>query len=122
MFLYPENFAWKTPNEVISFIIHYIFEILDNSSKKLIIFSDNAFSQNKNSFLWAYYFYLTTIGKLDEITIYCPIPGHSFMEIDSDFGRIETQISRREKIFVPSEYAKIIEISNSKNPIQVLQV
>jgi hypothetical protein len=96
MFLYPENFARKTSNEGISFINHYIFEILDNNSKKFIIFSDNAFSQNKNRFLWAYYFYLTTIGKLDVITIYYPIPGHSFMEFDSDFGRIETQISIRE--------------------------
>jgi hypothetical protein len=59
---------------------------------------------------------------MTEITTNYPIPGHSFMEIDSDFGRIETQIRKREKIFIPSEYAKIIEITKSKNPIQVLEV
>ncbi len=80
------------------------------------------FLKTKIAFFGPIIFYLITIGKLDEITIYCPIPGDTFMEIDSDFGRIETQISRKEKFFVPSEYAKIIEISNSKNPIQVPQV
>jgi hypothetical protein len=122
MFLYPENFGRKTPNEVISFITHYTFEILDINSKNLIIFSDNAFSQNKTRFLWGYYYYLTKIGELDEITIYYPIPGHSFMEIDSDFGRIGTQIRKREKIFMPSEYANVIEITNPKNSIQVIEV
>jgi hypothetical protein len=59
---------------------------------------------------------------LDEITINYPIPGHSFMEIDSDFGRLESFIRKREKIFMPSEYAKIIELTNSKNPFQVIEV
>jgi hypothetical protein len=57
MFLYPENFARKTPNEVISFLNHYIFNILESNIKNLIIFSENAFSQNKNRYLWAYYLF-----------------------------------------------------------------
>jgi hypothetical protein len=83
----------------------------------LIIFSDNAFSQNKNRYLWAYYLFLTKIGKLDQITINYSIPGHSFMEIDSDFGRIETLIKKREKIFLPSEYA-----TRPKNPFNIIEV
>ncbi len=122
MFLYPENFPRKTLNEVISFLNHYIFNILESNIKNLIIFSDNAFSQNKNRYLWAYYLFLTKIGKLNQITINYPIPGHSFMEIDSDFGRIETLIKKREKIFLPSEYALIIEITRPKNPFNIIEV
>jgi hypothetical protein len=96
MFLYPENFARKTPNEVISFLEYYVSQI-GKDVKNLIVFSDNAFSQNKNRFLWAYYYYLTIIGKLCEITINYPIPGHSLMEIDGDFGRIEKLVRKREK-------------------------
>jgi hypothetical protein len=55
MFLYPENFARKTPNEVISFINYYL-DNTNNLIKNIYIFSDNCFSQNKNKFLWAYYY------------------------------------------------------------------
>jgi hypothetical protein len=44
------------------------------------------------------------------------------MEIDSDFGRIETFIKKRQKIFVPSEYAHIIEITRPKNPFNIIGV
>jgi hypothetical protein len=39
------------------------------------------------------------------------------MEIDSDFGRIETLIKKREKIFVPSDYA-----TRPKNPFNIIEV
>jgi hypothetical protein len=122
MYLYPENFGRKTPNEVISFLNYYILNTVNKNVKSLVIFSDNAFSQNKNRFLWAYYYYLTITGKFNEIIINYPIPGHSLMEIDGDFGRIEKLIRKREKIFMPSEYARIIEITNSRNPFKVIQV
>jgi hypothetical protein len=45
------------------------------------------------------------------------------MEIDSDFGRIETFIKKREKIFVPSEYAHIIEITRPNiDPLILLEL
>jgi hypothetical protein len=54
--------------------------------------------------------------------IYYPISGHSFMEIDGDFGRIELNKKNFGKIYYPSEYVPIIRNSNLKNPIQVIDV
>jgi hypothetical protein len=89
MYLYPENFAKKGSDEVISFINFYIRNIMSKEVKVLHIFSDNAFSQNKNKFLWAFYKQSIDYELLEKIIIYYPNPGHSVMEIDGDFGRIE---------------------------------
>jgi hypothetical protein len=122
MYFYPENHAKKGCNEVISFINHYVLNIMDIKIKVLHIFSDNCFSQNKNKYLWTYYKFLVSCGKLDRIMIYYPIPGHSFMEIDGDFGRIEINKKNYGKIYYPSEYVPIIKNSNLKNHIQVIDV
>ena len=47
MFLYAEHYAGKGPKEVISCLDHYI-STLPPTIKKLKIFVDNCFSQNKN--------------------------------------------------------------------------
>ncbi len=52
-------------------------------------FPINVFLKTKNKYLWNFYKFLISCGILDQIMIYYPIPGHSFMEIDGDFGRIE---------------------------------
>ncbi len=89
MYLYPENYAKKGCNEVISFINFYIRNIMLKEVKTLHIFSDNAFSQNKNNFLWAFYKQIIDCEPLEKIVIHYPNPVHSVMEIDGDFGRIE---------------------------------
>ena len=52
MFLYAEHFAGKGPNDVISCLHHYVSS-LPPLIKKLHIFADNCFSQNKNKFIIA---------------------------------------------------------------------
>ena len=69
MYLYPENFAKKGANEVISFINFYIKNNLSKEVKILHIFSDNAFSQNKNKFLWAFYKQIIDCQLLKKIII-----------------------------------------------------
>ena len=96
--------------------------ILSKDVKILHIFSDNCFSQNKNKYLWAFYKYLIICGILSKIIIYYPIPGHSIMEIDSDFGCIEINKNRYQNIYSPSEYERIIKNTNIKNPFQVISV
>ena len=53
MYIYAENFAHKGPNEVLSCLEHYIDE-LPESIRKLVIFTDNCFSQNKNRYIVAF--------------------------------------------------------------------
>lgn len=122
MYFYPENYAKKGCNEVISFIDYYINNIMSSNIKVLHVFSDNSFSQNKNKYLWAYYKFLVSINKLNEVSIYYPIPGHSYMEVDGDFGRIELNKKNYEKIYYPSEYVPIIRNANIENPFYVIGV
>ena len=68
MFLYAEHSAGKGPNEVISCLDFYI-KTLGPSTKKLHIFADNCFSQNKNKYLVAYLQMLANT-KLDEVHVY----------------------------------------------------
>jgi hypothetical protein len=119
MFLYPENYAKKGPNDVISFINFFVNQLLENGIKVLHIFSDNSFSQNKNKFLWAYFKHLVVLKRLENVIIYYPIVGHSLMEIDGHFGRIKLNKRNYQRIYHPSEYARIIKNINIKNPINV---
>jgi hypothetical protein len=122
MFLYSENYSAKGPNEVISCINYYLNSILDKNVKQIHIFSDNCYSQNKNKYLWAFYDHLVKIGKFDKITIYYPFPGHSLVEIDGDFGKIEINRKRTDKIYIPDQYIQLIKNSNLKNPYNLVYV
>ena len=89
MYLYTEHFAAKGPNEVISCLDHYISG-LSATIRKLVLFMDNCFSQNKNRYIFAY---LQSIvnksASLTEVFVNYPLPGHSRMPCDRDFGHIE---------------------------------
>jgi hypothetical protein len=122
MFLYPENYAKKGCNETISFINYYINNFISSKVKILNIFSDNCFSQNKNKFLWGFYKYLVVSKKFEQIILHYPIPGHSVMEIDSDFVRIEINKKNYGKIYSPVQYSRIIKNTNIKNPFKVISV
>jgi hypothetical protein len=62
------------------------------------------------------------IKNLDYVITYYPIVGHSLMEIDGDFGRIELNKRNYQRIYHPSEYTRIIKNTNIKNPINVFSV
>ncbi len=62
------------------------------------------------------------IKNLDYVIIYYPIVGHSLMEIDGDFGRIELNKRNYQRIYHPSKYTRIIKNTNIKNPINVFSV
>lgn len=46
--IFDETTGGKKPNETVSFLDHYIENILDKGVKQLILFSDNCCAQNKN--------------------------------------------------------------------------
>ena len=95
MYLYAEHFAAKGPNEVISCLDNYISG-LPLTTKKIIIFMDNCFSQNKNRYIFAYLQSIVHKSvSLEEAYVMYPLPGHSRMPCDRDFGRIEKR--RRKK-------------------------
>ncbi len=44
-----------------------------------------------------------------KIRIIYPIPGHSYLQCDKDFGLIEKIRYKTNKISIPSDYVKIVE-------------
>jgi len=76
MFLYSESFAGKGPNKSISCLDFYIKNRKSNF-RKFFILSDNFFAQNKNRYIWIYYWSLIKNNTVDEVTIIYPIPEHS---------------------------------------------
>lgn len=89
MYTYTENFAQKGPNEVITCLSDYIENHKDKLQTKLTLFCDNAFSQNKNRILFTYLDQLCKNNVFTVIEIWYPVPGHSMMPVDRDFGAIE---------------------------------
>ncbi len=59
-------------------------------------------------------FYMSLIKneKFEEVIVVYPIPGHSYLDCDWDFGRIEKNSRKIEKVGFPSEWVKLIEESD----------
>ena len=120
MFLYAEHYAKKRPNEVIS-CLNYYFDGLPPTICKVHIFLDNCFSQNKNRYLIAYLNVLAQT-RFDEIHVYYPLPGHSRMPCDRDFGRIEKKRRKKDRVAQPSEWVNLIRETDRTNPFRVVYV
>lgn len=109
-YMYNEVVAKKGKNEVISFINHFFNNYLDRGVDTVYIFSDNCSAQNKNHCLVQY---LYTVAKKKEYGISTiihryPEPGHSFLPCDRNFGLIEKQKRRQERVFLPVTYQNIV--------------
>ncbi len=119
IFLYSEHFAGKGPNEVISALNFYINKF-KTSAEKLYMFCDNCFAQNKNRFIWMFYLSLVMDEKFEEIIVIYPKPGHSFLECDRDFGRIEKNRLKVQKISFPSQWVDLVEKTDMKFNVNYL--
>jgi hypothetical protein len=113
MFLYSENFAGKGPNESISCLDFYIKNRKSNF-RNFFIFSDDCLAQNKNRYIWIYYWSLIKNNMIDEITIMNLIPGHSYLDCDRDFGEIEKIRLTEEKVGFPSQWVNLIRKTYAK--------
>jgi hypothetical protein len=61
-----------------------------------------------------FYFSLIKNEILDEVIAIYPIPGHSYLECDRNFDRIEKNMLKLEKVNYPSEYVNLIKETDKK--------
>lgn len=121
-YIYDETTARKSPNEVISFLFHYIKNILPENVKELYLFSDNAAAQNKNATIVQFLHLLVKTTSLQKIEHRFPEPGHSFLPCDRCFGVIEKFLRKKDYVFSPTQYCQYIqEASKNFVPIMVHQ-
>ncbi|CAG7831535.1 unnamed protein product, partial [Allacma fusca] len=97
MFLYSEHFAQKGANEVVTCLTWYIQNVVPQDVTTLHVFCDNTFGQNKNRFVLAALQNLAN-NRFDKVYLKFPIPGHSRMPIDADFGRIALSAKKYESV------------------------
>lgn len=83
---------------------------------KLHVFMDNCCGQGKNRYVFAFWDYIAQ-NRLQEVHLYFPIPGHSFMPIDRNFAQIEKKRLTYDKISHPSEIVNIVKTSQSFSKI-----
>lgn len=122
MYMYAEHFAHKGPNEVISCLHDFITQHRTQNHKILKLYCDNCFSQNKNRFLFAFLDQLCLKNVFESIQILYPVPGHSMMPIDRDFGLIEKRKLKIDKIDNPEYYVNLVRSCNMKHPFKCVFV
>lgn len=84
-------------------------EYATGNFSKLIIFSDNCFGQNKNIKLITFYLRELHSSRLQSITHYYLVSGHSYMACDRAFGHIERKIRQKGDIYDLETYCHIIK-------------
>ncbi len=122
MFFYSEHYAKKGPNEVLSCLEYFLKTHVPDGVKHLHLFADNCFGQNKNRFMICFLKYLVDSGRFDSISFQFPIPGHSWMPCDKDFGKIEKLRLKTETVTSPSEYMETVKKSQMNPPFRVVYV
>lgn len=121
MMSWTENVAKRGSNEILSCLFEFIQSI--GSMKHLVAWSDSCPGQNKNFNLIAFYQYLILHKYFDVIDHKFPEVGHSYLDSDRDFGRIEKVLKKHEHIYSPEEYrshiksalsakAKVVDMTN----------
>lgn len=114
MFTFLECDAKKDSNSVCSFLENFVVNKLSANPnfKKVVLFSDAAGGQNKNSNVVKFCTFFAMKYGL-EITHIFPVRGHSYCQCDRNFGLYGKKLKRKQKIESPEEYLNIIRTARS---------
>ncbi|CAG9765580.1 unnamed protein product [Ceutorhynchus assimilis] len=117
-FTWTEDTATKGSVEIGS-SLHTFVQLLSAEKKidHLVIWSDSCSGQNKNFNIISLYQYLILKGYVKIIDHKFPEVGHSFLDSDRDFGRIEKEMRKHEKVFTADHYRDIIKSASKNNSI-----
>ncbi|XP_050303477.1 uncharacterized protein LOC126741171 [Anthonomus grandis grandis] len=103
----------KSSNEIASAIHHTLSTDEFKATNKIIrLFCDGCGGQNKNSIfigMLCNWFNSNAPPNIEEIQVFFPVVGHSFMPPDRVFGNIEKVVRRTAEILEPSHYVNMIK-------------
>lgn len=113
-----EDQAGRGSSEILSCLLT-ILELEESVKNKdhLIFWSDSCAGQNKNYLLICLYQYLIVKGIFKRIDHKFPEVGHTYLDSDRDFGRIEKNLRKHQNIYSPEEYREIIVKTSRKNKV-----
>ncbi|KAL4706976.1 hypothetical protein ACJJTC_019514 [Scirpophaga incertulas] len=114
-YIWSETDAHRGANEISSCLLNYIQNVDSRNLKKLLLYSDSCFGQNKNKTVLSMLRYaLKRCINLEVIQINFLLPGHTYMPADSMHATIERAV-RKTTVWAPSHWATVIEMAR-KNP------
>lgn len=119
MYVWPESVASRGSQEIAACLCRHFRERLPSNTKKVILYSDSCYGQNRNIKLalmlkkfidsWPYF-------DLHSIEQHYFVVGHSYNSCDRCFGLIEKQKKVTENIFVPSHWINVIRQAKKTDP------
>nr|CAI5842963.1 unnamed protein product [Callosobruchus analis] len=111
-----EDMANRGSVEICSSLLRYI-EVDESIAAKdhLIIWSDSCAGQNKNFHMICLYLILK--GYFRCIDHKFPEVGHTYLDSDRDFGRIEKLLRKHDTVLIPDKYREIISTASRKNQV-----
>ena len=113
--IWTENEGRRGVNEVGSSLLNF-FDVAGvcGSDRHLIAWSDSCSGQNKNFGLICFWQYIILSKRFSSIQHKFPEPGHSFLDSDRDFAKVEVAVKKRECVYTVDEYQEIMSHSQSK--------
>lgn len=118
-FTWTENIANRGSNEVASCLFRFCKLLKEENPEidHLIIWSDSCAGQNKNFFITCLYQFLILNNMFKVIEHKFPEVGHSYLDSDRDFGRIEKVLRKHQNIYTPDQYRGIITSASTKGSV-----
>jgi hypothetical protein len=114
-YLWLESQSARGSNKIVSALLHFLdsvaTKVWERKYRKLSLYCDACPAQNKNyTFVVALLQYVNSPQcPFNKVQMTFPIRGHSYMEPDQVFSRVEKNIRQHKTILLPSEYHTILK-------------
>nr|CAH7751519.1 unnamed protein product [Callosobruchus chinensis] len=103
----------KGSNEVASCVYHTLMNFEFSQSTKIVrFFCDGCGAQNKNSILvgmLSHWLLKLSPATIEQVEIFFPVVGHSYIPPDRLFGNIEKTIKRKPEITSSQQYIQVLQ-------------
>ena len=116
--IWTESEGRRGVNEVCSSLLTF-FNVANISSAKLIVWGDSCAGQNKNFATICFWQYMLLSQRFEVIEHKFPEPGHTYLDSDRDFGKVECAVKRKETIYSVDEYQTIMTSAFTKSKATV---
>lgn len=121
IYIYHEGQARKGPDEVCSFLLHFLRNV-PAQFDEVHLFSDNCAGQNKNHPISKFLLSLTDLKKFKTIQHFFPTRGHSFLPCDRNFAIIKRALHKQDRIYSIKQLIELIILSSSSLKFTVVEV
>ena len=111
--IWTESEGHRGMNEIGSSLLAFL-NVANIADTKLVAWSDSCCGQNKNFGILCFWQYLLLSSRFQSIEHKYPEPGHSYLDSDRDFGKIEIAVKRRQNVYTVDDYQSIMVGSQCK--------